>query len=67
MTTEQIYLTAKDIAAHLGISRSGVYSLMRSSQFPAPIKIGRLSRWKRQEVIQWLEEQEQGGEHGFNN
>jgi hypothetical protein len=44
METNQTYFNAHEIAEKLGISRSGIYSLMKSSHFPAPIKIGRLSR-----------------------
>ncbi|OOF42797.1 hypothetical protein BKK51_12455 [Rodentibacter trehalosifermentans] len=58
METNQIYFNAREIAEKLGVSRSGIYSLMKSSQFPAPIKIGRLSRWKVSEVAQWLNNQE---------
>lgn len=58
METNQIYFNAREIADKLGVSRSGIYSLMKSSQFPAPIKIGRLSRWKVTEVMQWLKARE---------
>lgn len=58
METNQIYFNAREIAEKLGVSRSGIYSLMRSSHFPAPIKIGRLSRWKIAEVTQWLNSRE---------
>lgn len=58
METNQTYLNAKEIADKLGVSRSGIYSLMKSSHFPAPIKIGRLSRWKVADVTQWLNSRE---------
>ncbi|ATW43515.1 AlpA family phage regulatory protein [Glaesserella parasuis] len=58
MHTNQTYLNAHEIAQHLGISRSGIYSLMRSSHFPSPIKFGRLSRWKVDDINQWLHAQE---------
>ena len=58
METNQTYFNAQEIAEKLGISRSGIYSLMKSSHFPAPIKIGRLSRWKVADVTQWLNSRE---------
>lgn len=58
MQTAQTYLNAQEIAQQLGISRSGIYSLMRSSQFPSPIKLGRLSRWKAVEIAEWLRTRE---------
>lgn len=63
MQTNQTYLNAQEIAAHLGISRSGIYSLMKSSHFPSPIKFGRLSRWKVDDLKQWLNSQEQEQNH----
>ncbi|MCW9698145.1 helix-turn-helix transcriptional regulator [Avibacterium sp. 20-129] len=59
MQGNQIYLSAREVAEKLGISRSGIYSLIRSSDFPTPIKFGRLSRWKIADIEHWLNTQEQ--------
>lgn len=58
MQTTQIYLTAQEVAQRLGVSRSGIYSLMNSSCFPRPVKFGRLSRWKVDDLNQWLKTRE---------
>lgn len=39
-----------------GLTDKWFYKLIRDSQFPKPIKLGRSSRWLRSEVEDWLEE-----------
>jgi prophage regulatory protein len=39
----------------IGLSRSTVYNLIRSNQFPQPIKIGdRAVAWSESEVEDWI-------------
>jgi excisionase family DNA binding protein len=46
---------AKEIAGFLGCSSKHVRRLADKGQLPKPVKIGRLSRWPRQAIEQWLE------------
>ena len=39
----------------VGISRATVYRLIRSDEFPGPVKIGAASLWVEREVIGWVE------------
>jgi prophage regulatory protein len=39
----------------VGMGRSAIYELIRSGQFPAPIKIGRSSFWVEGEIDAWIE------------
>ena len=50
-------LSAKELAARLGVSVSSIYAWRRDRGFPSPIGIGALSRWKWPEVAKWLDEQ----------
>nr|WIE92588.1 helix-turn-helix domain-containing protein [Mesorhizobium sp. WSM4875] len=41
------YLTLAEVKARFKISKTTVYRLMASGQFPHPAKVGRASRWER--------------------
>ena len=49
-------LKAEELAAVLGISRAGAYTLMRSKGFPT-IFIGKRMVVYRDKFIQWMDEQ----------
>ena len=51
-----ITLRADELAAVLGISRAGAYTLMRSKGFPT-IFIGKRMVVHRDKFIQWIDEQ----------
>ena len=51
-----ITLKADELAAVLGISRAGAYTLMRSKGFPT-IFIGKRMVVYREKFIQWMDEQ----------
>lgn len=45
------------VCATVGLSKSQVYRLIRSGQFPAPVRIGANSvAWSAQQVDQWVHE-----------
>ena len=48
------YVTAKQIAEALGLSKSGFYTLYRKGKFPAGIKIGHSRRWNLEAIQDWL-------------
>ncbi len=48
------WLTARDVAARLGVARSSVYHLMANHDFPKPIKIGGKREWDSAEVEAWI-------------
>lgn len=49
---------AEQIAAFLGCSVKHVRRLAELGQFPKPMKVGRLRRWRRQAVELWIETQQ---------
>ena len=51
-----LILKAEELAAVLGISRAGAYTLMRSKGFPT-IFIGKRMVVYRDKFIQWMDEQ----------
>ncbi len=48
-------LAISDVCALLGLSRSMVYKCMKEPDcpFPAPLKIGALSRWRLDDIVEW--------------
>ena len=43
------------VCSIVGVSRATVYRLIKSDEFPGPVKIGAASLWVECEVIGWVE------------
>jgi len=48
-------LTSEDVAARLGISKRHVHNLVTEGNFPPPMKVGRLNRWRELDVDSFVE------------
>ena len=53
--SDSAVLTANAAAALLGISERHVWSLHASGRLPRPIRLGRSVRWRRGELLEWLD------------
>lgn len=53
MNMEERWLSVDEIAAHLGVKRDTIYSWINERQMPAH-KIGRLWKFNRNEVDEWV-------------
>lgn len=42
------------LSQYVSMGRSRVYALIATGDFPAPIKVGRSSRWLKSEVDAWI-------------
>ena len=51
------WLTAAQLAQSFGLSRSGVFNLIRNGRFPRGIKIGKSRRWDVDDVRAWIDAQ----------
>ncbi len=49
-------LDARTVAGLLSCSRRNIYRLSDGGLMPRPIKLGRLTRWRRSEVEDWIAE-----------
>jgi len=49
-------LRLKQVEILTGFSRSYLYGRIADKTFPAPIKIGKSSRWRRTQVLRWIAE-----------
>jgi predicted DNA-binding transcriptional regulator AlpA len=49
-TTLPELLTDRAVAELLGMSRATLWKLSRLGQLPRPVKIGNMTRWRRDEV-----------------
>ena len=58
-------LHRSEVEKRCGLSRSSVYRLMRTGEFPVPLKIGpKAVRWPQSEIEHWLSERPRAtGEH----
>jgi len=50
-----LLLSAVEVAAMLGIGRSHLYGLHASGRLPLPVKLGRRSLWRRDELAAWVQ------------
>lgn len=50
-------LTIDEVCSLIRKSRSSIYTMSADGQFPDPLKLGSSSRWIKQEVLTWIEEQ----------
>jgi predicted DNA-binding transcriptional regulator AlpA len=46
--------TLQQIIQTIKRGRTGIYALIKTDGFPAPMKIGRSSRWLSNEVNDWI-------------
>ncbi|MBI6201445.1 helix-turn-helix transcriptional regulator [Providencia rettgeri] len=49
------FVDMKFITALTGLTDKWFYKLIQDGEFPKPIKFGRMSRWLKSEVVQWLQ------------
>lgn len=55
-------ISAAEMLPHLPIKRSTLWKWVADGRFVAPVKIGRLTRWRSEDVKNWLQ-QYTGGEN----
>ncbi len=48
-------LAIAEVSKSLGLSQSQVYAMVREQDFPAPIRLGRSSRWRTSTVNAWID------------
>ena len=49
-------LNTKQVMEALGCSVVTLYRLRRNNQFPQPLKLGRVNRWRESAVTQWMDD-----------
>ena len=49
-------LTPEDVAARLQISKRQINNLVNDGDFPPPMKVGRLNRWRELDVDNYVEQ-----------
>lgn len=45
------------LSNYVKFGRSRIYGLIAEGKFPAPVKVGKSSRWVKSEIDSWLSEQ----------
>lgn len=50
---------AEEIAQFLGCSPKHVRCMAERGQFPKPVKVGRLKRWPREAIEEWIDSQQE--------
>lgn len=47
-------ISVNELAAMLQVSRSHIYKLRQGGRLPLPLKIGAATRWRRSDIVAWL-------------
>jgi excisionase family DNA binding protein len=56
MNTETtMLLTADEVAAMLGVSERTLWRLLSAGKVPKPVRFGRNTRWRVDEVKEWID------------
>jgi excisionase family DNA binding protein len=53
-TAETVLIDVKAVAQLLGCSSRHVVRMQDAGQMPPPVKLGRLSRWSRKAIEEWI-------------
>lgn len=53
----KLLLSIREVAQLLGVSQRAIWGWAHDGKFPAPLELGRLRRWRRQDIETWLAEQ----------
>ena len=57
-----IILRARDVVGATGLSRSTIYQMIKTNDFPRPIRLGkRAVGWLQSDIISWLDQRPKGG------
>lgn len=48
-------LTVRDVAALVKLSSRQIYKLCASARMPAPLKVGRSTRWRAAQISAWIQ------------
>lgn len=61
ITDDMIYDSLETISAYANMGRTAIYYAIKHDGFPEPYQLGRrIARWKRAEVLEWLESRPRG-------
>ncbi len=52
-TSQQHYLKLSEVCTRYGVGKTWVYDSIKSQTFPAPKKLGYMSRWSSNDLLQW--------------
>jgi predicted DNA-binding transcriptional regulator AlpA len=52
---QRVLLDAEQVGALLAISVRHVWSLHSQGKLPSPLRLGKATRWRESELLQWLE------------
>ena len=61
MSVDDPLLSVDEVAALLTVSKSTISRLIAAKKFATPYKIGKVHRWKRSQIIAWLDSQQEKG------
>ena len=59
---EHRLLTINETMQLLGMKRSTFYLVKKRPDFPKPIKIGRMTRFKLSDILEWIEKKKKESE-----
>ena len=58
----RIILRVRDVVGVTGLSKSTIYQMIKTNDFPRPLRLGkRAVGWRQSDIASWLEQRPKGG------
>ncbi len=48
-------ISVQELSSMLGMSKRTVWRLLSAGQVPQPVRIGRNTRWRLDQIVQWID------------
>lgn len=59
------YMTQAEVSASIGLSKTKLYELLKSNDFPSPVTLSsQCVRWRSDEVASWMDRQSENRDAG---
>lgn len=52
--SEKLLLDVREVSKLLGLAPRTIWGWANDDQFPPPLELGRLRRWRREDIESWL-------------
>ena len=67
MSDHRLLIDIREVSRRLGISQRAIWGWAKDGMFPPPLELGRLRRWRLEDIESWLAEQANKAREGVRH